>query len=216
VRRFVLLKTGAQMPVFRDRADLLRRFRSGDPAALEEVYWAYVGKIEGIVRHGVAVPATGGRVGGPGRQRADLADLVQEIFIRAFTPSARQTYDGLREYGPYLFTVARNVVIDWARRNGREIPTLDVDLERLVEAPGPALAEETPAGELEIVRRYLDGLPPELQAVHQVRYEQGMSQRTAAERLGVTRQQLRTLEDHLRSGLRRALKRSELGKPAAG
>jgi RNA polymerase sigma factor (sigma-70 family) len=199
------------MPVFRDRAELLRRFRVGDPAALEEVYWAYVGKIEAIVRHGVVVP--GGRVGGPGG-RADLADLVQETFIRAFTPGARRAYDGLRDYGPYLFTVARHVVIDWGRRQGREIPTLDADLEGLVEPPGPPLPEEAPAGELEIVRRYLEALSPELRAVHEVRYEQGLSQREAADRLGVSRQQLRTLEDHLRTGLRRALKRSELG--AAG
>ena len=201
------------MPVFRDRAELLRRFRAGDPPALEEVYWAYVGKIEGIVRHGVAVPGTGGRVGGSGRHRADLADLVQEIFIRAFAPPARQAYDGLRDYGPYLFTVARHVVIDWGRRQGREIPTLDVDLEGLVEAPGPPLPEEAAAGDLDIVRRYLDQLSAELRAVHQVRYEQGLSQREAADRLGVSRQQLRTLEDHLRTGLRRALKRSELAAP---
>jgi RNA polymerase sigma-70 factor (ECF subfamily) len=196
------------MPVFRDRAELLRRFRAGDPAALEEVYWAYVGKIDAIVRHGVVVP--GGRVGGSGGHRADLADLVQETFIRAFAPAARQAYDGLRDYGPYLFTVARHVVIDWGRRHGREIPTLDTDLEGLVETPGPSLPEESPAGELEIVRRYLEDLSPELRAVHQVRYEQGLSQREAADRLGVSRQQLRTLEDHLRTGLRRALKRSAL------
>jgi RNA polymerase sigma-70 factor (ECF subfamily) len=203
------------MPVFRDRAELLRRFRAGDPRALEEVYWAYLDKVEGIARHGFALSEGRGRVGGVGRRRDDLRDLVQEVFIKAFAAPARQAYDGLRDYGPYLFTVARNVLVDWARRQGREIPTLDADLERLVEVPGPPLLDEGSDGQVEIARRYLEGLSPELRAVHQARYEQGLSQREAADRLGMTRQALRTLEEHLRTGLRRALKRAALVAPPA-
>ena len=78
-------------------------------------------------------PKDGEAVGGVCRQPQDLADLVQEVFMRAFSREGRQAYDGLRDYGPYLFAIARNVLVDWARVRGREIPSPWLELETAIE-----------------------------------------------------------------------------------
>ena len=190
------------MTLFRDRPWLLATFREGDRKALEEVYWAYVDRIERLVQHGFLLTSSGVRVRGlPADERSDL---IQEIFARAFSERARTSYDGLREYGPYLATIARNVLVDHARRRGREIS---------LEAVG-ALPEALPSDEsdhadpatLRVVETYLSQLDPELRAVHEERYVRGRSQYEAAMRLQISRQQLRTREQRLRQGLARALK----------
>lgn len=66
--------------------------------------------------HGVAAPI---RLGA-GLPEGDLEVLVQNTFVRAFSPSARAAYDGLRPFGSYLVTIARNLLIDEARARNRE------------------------------------------------------------------------------------------------
>ncbi|HEX7499962.1 MAG TPA: sigma factor-like helix-turn-helix DNA-binding protein, partial [Polyangia bacterium] len=62
----------------------------------------------------------------------------------------------------------------------------------------------TPAT-MRVVEAYLSTLPQDLREVHKLRYEEGLSQEQAAEKLGVGRQTLRTLERRLRDGLVTAL-----------
>jgi RNA polymerase sigma-70 factor (ECF subfamily) len=56
-----------------------------------------------------------------------------------------------------------------------------------------------------IVEGYLRALPDELKQIHEARFVKGLSQRDAADALGISRQQLRTREARLRDGLRRLL-----------
>jgi len=207
------------MSVFRGRPDLLARFRDGDREALETVYRAYVGKVSDIVAHGFRIVATGGAVAGLGRRPAALADAVQEIFLKAFSRNARVAFDASREFGPYLATIARNVLVDRARRSGREIlmPEVDLDVAGTGSAGDPypeipAQWEDETA--ITVARQFIQGLPPELARLHQVRYVDGLSQRDAAAHLGITRQTLRTLEGKLREGLRQALQRTQASQEA--
>jgi RNA polymerase sigma-70 factor (ECF subfamily) len=199
------------MTVFRGRADLLQRFREGDPDALEIVYRTYRTKVVALVRYGLRGPDQGGGARRFGRPE-DLGDLVQETFMRAFAPAARSGFDGLRDYGPYLHAVARNVMLAWARRTGREVPTDWPELEALASAnePHDDGADADPQVRA-VVASYVEGLEPELRAVHEARYLRGLSQEQGAAALGISRQSLRTLEKRLRTGLRRALKHGELG-----
>jgi RNA polymerase sigma-70 factor (ECF subfamily) len=201
------------MTVFRGQPELLRRFRAGDPAALETVYRTYVDRVGGILRFGFRVASTGAVVSGVTGDAHDTADLVQEVFVKAFAPAARLAYDGLRDYAPFLYAIARNVAVDWARRRGREVLTGWAELERAEElAPHdhePPWADE---GTMTVVNRYIDRLDDELRRVHEVRYRDGLSQRDAAQELGIGRQRLRTLEARLRDGLRRELASARLGQ----
>jgi RNA polymerase sigma factor (sigma-70 family) len=192
----------ARMEIFGNDHGLLRRFREGDRQALAHVYWATVDKVEALLRKRLCGVGPAWAGGAP----SELEDLVQEVFIRAFAPETRLGYDGLRPYLPYLFTIARNTLVDWWRRRGRELPTsLTLD-----DAPEEAAVDET-AGSfadprtMALVERFVRGLPADLRAVHEARFDRGLSQRDAAEALGMGRQTLRTLERRLTDQLREAL-----------
>jgi RNA polymerase sigma factor (sigma-70 family) len=197
--------------VFAGKPDLLVRFRQGDPAALETVYWAYIDPITRTVQqimNGFGA-ARGERVN---FGKAELADLVHEVFTRAFSPASRQHYDGNRPYGPYLGQIARNVVIDHWRMIRRRV-ALDVAplLEALsVESAALENAAERWADQetIAVVERYLASLEPDVRRVHEALYVQGLSQRDAAAALGLGRQAVRGIEARLRDGLRRELKRA--------
>jgi RNA polymerase sigma factor (sigma-70 family) len=141
---------------------------------------------------------------------AELGDVVQEVFARAFSPACRSRYDGQRPYGPYLVQIARNAVADHWRSVRREV-VLDVEplLDALSLEAGPAVPERWADQEtVATVERYLASLPPELRRVHDALYVRGLSQREAAAVLGLGRQAIRGIEAMLRAGLRRELQRS--------
>jgi RNA polymerase sigma-70 factor (ECF subfamily) len=188
--------------------DLLRRFRRGDREALERVYWAYVDRVERVVRYGVRLLREGGVVHVEGLGRDDVADLVQATFTSAFSERARLAYDGIRDYGPFLVTITGNLLASRWRKHGRELPS--ADLEAL---DGAAIVEEPVADEatLHVVREYLNGLPDTLRGVYEQRFVGGVSQEEAGRRLGLSRQQVRTLENRLLNGLAARLEEVGLG-----
>src|SRR5262245_44827660 len=150
------------MPIFRGKPDLLRRFRAGDRAALESVYRAYVDKVTGIVRFGFRLPSASGTVSGASMSAGETSDLVHEIFVKAFAGPARASFDGLRDYGPYLYALTRNVLADWRRRLGRELPTDVHELrkagdEAWVPDDGDEVYPWADADTIALVRRYVDG-----------------------------------------------------------
>ena len=184
---------------FAESSDFLQRFKAGERSFLEKVYFAYVDEVEAHVRHFLA--ASGRKSGA----RPDVGDLVQEAFVRAFGEKARLALDGQRDYGPFLGALTRNLMIDWARRNGRELPTEDLD--RFPESPPPSEREWADPETMAEVNAYLGEVPPELREVHEFRYVQCRSQDETCGALGISRQTLRTREKHLREGLRRRLSR---------
>jgi RNA polymerase sigma-70 factor, ECF subfamily len=194
------------MPILRSNPNLLDGFRAGKPEALTTVYWEYVRRIEQLLSAGFDLRSQGTRIPGVGG-KPDFADLVQEVFARAFSEKGRRGYDGLRNYGPYLYAIARNILIDRSREQRREIAVpfakLEAAIDTQTEVPDPE-PWAVPAT-MKLVEEYLAALPHDLREVHRIRYEEGHSQEQAAEELGVGRQTLRTLEQRLRNGLAAAL-----------
>jgi RNA polymerase sigma-70 factor, ECF subfamily len=198
---------------FPDQPGLLRAFREGQRSALETVYRAYVVAIDRYLRT-LARRTANLELG----QTSAIADLLQEVFVRAFSPTGRNGYDGVRDYGPYLITIARNCFIDAARARGREVPTspdaLPITLED--ETGSPDWYEPKTLDALAV---YIRDLTPELKAVYEQRFVRGLSQEETSRQLGLSRRGIRTAEQRLRSGLRRALIRAgislrELAEPA--
>jgi RNA polymerase sigma factor (sigma-70 family) len=195
------------MPHLRSDRQLLAGFRRGDRPALERVYWAYVDQVVKVGRFGLR---SGASAHVPGVARAhELPDLVQEVFARAFAPPARAAYDGVRDYAPYLLRLTANLLVDRHRKLGREIAMAAADLEGVLEVGGPSESPERWL-EPELVRAtnaYVAAMTEELRAVYEQRFVAGLSQRDAAERLGLTRPRLRTLEARLCQGLESWLRR---------
>jgi RNA polymerase sigma-70 factor (ECF subfamily) len=120
------------------------------------------------------------------------------------------SFDGSRDFGPYLRGIARNVMVDRARRNGRELLVPEIQFDEAAASgsdPYPdIMVEWEDPDAIAVARRFIQDLSPDLARVHLVRYVEGLSQREAAAQLGITRQMLRTLEGKLREGLREALR----------
>lgn len=194
---------------FEGNRDLLERFRRGERSALEQVYWAYVTRVDRLVRRllhfhgGTRLVAA-----------ANVEDLVQDSFTRAFGPAARQAYDGLRDYGPYLLAIVRNIVADMLRLRQREVLAGTAEIEAWLALEDVAAAEDPSSWidpmTLARVREYLSRLPFDLQSVHHRRYVLDEAQDVAADALGLSRQRLRTLEKKLRLGLIRELKKTRM------
>ncbi len=118
-----------------------------------------------------------------GRVRDDPAaeDIVQEVLLSIHT--ARHTYRPERRLEPWVRTIARNAVIDWARRQtrarGRES---GVDAAELA-----APEDESPSAFLSPgLERALSALPDaQRQAVVMLKLE-GLTVAEAAEKAGVT------------------------------
>src|SRR5216110_1237368 len=102
--------TMAVMPIFRDDPNLLTRFRRGERDALLHVYRCYADDVAQALRRGFGL-------GTFPLQSADVVDLVQESFAKAFSPAGRVGFDGQRDYRPYLLALVRNVYVDWLRRH---------------------------------------------------------------------------------------------------
>ena len=175
--------------------ELLASFRAGRPEALERIYRENAEAIQALVqtrlrRSGHFSPA-------------NAADLVQEIFTKAFSSRARLAYDGVRAYGPFLRQLASNTLIDWLRTQGREIAgALDIDALAETHLTTHASTTRFPPEAIAITRRFIHELPPELRRVHEQRFLAAESQGAAAQALGISRQTLRTLERRLLDRLR--------------
>jgi len=191
------------MTLFRHKPALLSAFRRGDREALETVYRHYGRSIEVHLR--LLARRSGAR---ELAQAGVVEDLLQEAFLRAFSAPAREAYDGVREFGPYLKAIARNCFVDLLRTRRHERRLLCA--ESFVSVDQIQANDELPNTRLVLLEDYLTSLPPALRGVYEKRFEQGLSQGDACRMLALSRRSLRTLEEHLRRGFRKALVRKQL------
>jgi len=192
---------------------LLREFRAGARDALTSVYELHAREIAGLLQRGFSFRTAGRDRRFAGFASAfDMQDALHETFRRAFEPRARDGYDGIRPYGPYLRTIARNVVL--TRFRGREVLFPDVDVVEVDDdgvpvRRSPVHSDSLPSPERavhhaqtkELVESFLASLCHEDRVLIECRFVEGLSQRQAAERLGVGRQRLRTREQRVKRKL---------------
>lgn len=132
------------------------------------------------------------------RDQADVADVRQEVYERALGGSPA---DGLRSTRGFVFTIARNVLIDRARRarivSFEQIADIDT-VEGEVDVDGTD-RRMTARDELRRAMLGLEQLPPRCREVVRLRKVEGLSIRETAERMGVSHH---TIERQLTLGLR--------------
>jgi RNA polymerase sigma factor (sigma-70 family) len=187
---------------FREHPELLAGFREGRREVLERVYRAYVLLVERYLR------ALAYRGGNPDlAQPAALCDLLQETFVRAFAPEARRRYDGVRLYGAYLATIAHHSFVDALRLLGRETPEEPEVLSRGLDEIVPP-EEIRDVKLLGVLNAFLGELPAQLRELCEQRFVLGRSQEEVSAALGLSRGTLRTDEQRLRRGLRKALRKA--------
>ncbi|HZH04741.1 MAG TPA: sigma-70 family RNA polymerase sigma factor [Myxococcaceae bacterium] len=201
------------MSLLPEDAAVLRAFRQGEPGALTRVYREYSPLVVRYLARGFYTRA--GSTVSPARVGPlDLDAAHQETFLRAFSPRVRNAYDGIRPYEAFLFAVARSAAVDVLRAAGK-LSRHTVAWDEAGSAVD-ALAEDgfTPeegalSGEIRVlVRTFLDARTQEERSLAELRFVQGLSQASAGAALGLTRQEVRTLEGRLRQGLVQYLERA--------
>jgi RNA polymerase sigma-70 factor (ECF subfamily) len=140
--------------------------------------------------------------------KADVDDLLQEVYVRV-CESARQRIPEPTK--PFVFTIARNLLIDRVRRE-RIIPieaVSDLDaLEIEKDEPGPersAIARD----ELRRLQGALDRLPARAREAIVLKQVDGLSRREIAERMGIGEG---TVKQYVADGIR-ALAAHFYGEP---
>jgi RNA polymerase sigma-70 factor, ECF subfamily len=109
--------------------DLMRSAISGDAAAYHRLLKAVTPVLRAAARRGLA------RAGQPVDQSEDI---VQDILLAVHLK--RHTWDVNAPFAPWLFTIARNKLIDALRRRGKRI---FVNVDELAETLPAEVTEET-------------------------------------------------------------------------
>ena len=163
--------------------ELLVRVAKRDREAFEVLYGRYVRPVFGLALR---------RLG----DRGHAEDAVQEAFTAIWRSAS--TYRPERgAAGGWLYTVARNAIVDRLRRNG---PAADAELPELASGePGPAQYAEDSYVSWR-VHRALEELQPREREVIELAYWSGMSQSEVAAYLHLP---LGTVKTRTRSGLTR-------------
>jgi RNA polymerase sigma-70 factor, ECF subfamily len=164
-------------------AELLARVGERDRESFEILYGRYVRPVFGLALR---------RLG----DRGHAEDAVQEAFAAIWRSAS--TYRPERgAAGGWIYTVARNAIVDRLRRNG---PAADAELPELAShEPGPAQQAEDSDVAFR-VHRALEELQPREREVIELAYWSGMSQSEVAEYLHLP---LGTVKTRTRSGLAR-------------
>ena len=174
----------------RTDAELIAHVADGDRVAFEELHRRYARSVLGIALR---------RIGDRGRAE----DATQDTFASIWRSAAR--FDPQKgEATSWLYTVARNAIVDGLRR--RREPPVDEAPEIAAPEPGPDDAAES-AWVAWRVHRALETLPEQERSLVQLAYWSELSQREIAEYLGVP---LGTIKTRTRSALRRLA--DELGE----
>jgi len=131
------------------------------------------------------------------RDKSDIEDLLQDIYVRVYEAAKKETPASAK---PFVFTTARNLLINRVRRE-HVIPieaVADLDaLDVAIDAPGPdrsAIARD----DLRQLQAALDRLPPRCREVVVKRRIDGLTRREIALSMGITED---TVSAHLTDGI---------------
>ncbi len=117
---------------------------------------------------------------------ADRENVVHEVFYRLLRdPSLREAFSG-GSMGAWLHRVTQRQALDYLRKQGREVP---VEPERLTDdvAPSGRVDFEEQAMARQWVDRFRSHLPAKWRPVFEACFVEGLDQRSAATRLGLSR-----------------------------
>lgn len=131
------------------------------------------------------------------RNRGEAEDLCHDVYVKVYEAASREIPDPAK---PFVFAVARNLLINRSRRE--QIVSIDTvaDPDTLGIArdePGPdraAIAKQ----ELHRLQAALDRLPPRCREAVVLRKIEGLPRREIAQRMGISEA---TVAEHLAAGM---------------
>jgi RNA polymerase sigma-70 factor (ECF subfamily) len=129
---------------------------------------------------------------------AEVADLSQETFARIYEAAQRERPLLAK---PFLFQIARNLMIDHLRKQNV------VSLETMADFEWVNLPDDKPSSErqtaarqeLALLQAALDELPPRCRQIVMMQRVDGLSQKDIAQQLGIS---VETVQTQLAKGMR--------------
>lgn len=168
-------------------AVLVARFQAGDHDAFAEIFEREWPAIHGLLAASV-------------RDRAEVEDLTQEVFTRAFTGLARYVDTG-RPLTAYLAEIGRNLLRDrWRRQQTRPTMVSNVP-ETASDRPSPDAVMETAEDRLRLVAA-LGRLPDQYRRVLHLRVVEGRSSAEVGAMFSINANALRQLQFRALQALR--------------
>ena len=179
--------------------ELLAAYQQGDPAAFEALLRRHRGPLFTFLLRMLG-----------NREKAE--DLAQETFLRIV--KGAQAWERRARFQTWLFTIARNLCVDEARRERfRRADSLDAD------GPSgePPLADSVPGGEIDpgrgaesarlrpILQNALLSLPVEQREVFVLREQAGLPFREIAALVGANENTVKSRMRYALDGRRKAL-----------
>lgn len=132
------------------------------------------------------------------RNEAEISDLRQEAYARIYEAARRERPMQVK---PFLFQVARNLIID--RLRSQAVVALesmaDLDWLNVCDDRPSSEAHVAARQELRLLQAALDELPPRCRQVILMRKVDGLSQKEVARRMGVA---VDTVENQVAKGMR--------------
>ncbi len=131
------------------------------------------------------------------RNKSDVEDLCHDVYVRIYEAAQREIPNPVR---PFVFAVARNLLLNRARHENVVAIEAVADLESLgvaLDEPGPdrnVIARQ----ELHRLQVALDRLPPRIREVVVMRKIEGLSRPEIAARLGIAQS---TISEYLANGM---------------
>lgn len=167
--------------------ELIKRFRSGDKSAFNELYDSYKWLIYNYIYHVT-------------NNRAMAEDLTQETMVKVYTKI--QKYRPTGKFFSWIYTIARNITFTELRKNkGKKALSLDKEifgddkgtLADLIsddhDGPYDELCREESAGK---IKEMLDMMPEEFREVLILRFKQDLSYSEIAGMVGCSENNVAT------------------------
>jgi RNA polymerase sigma-70 factor, ECF subfamily len=170
--------------------DLVRRIRTNEPDAFDELYARYSPRVFGYLYQ---------RLNG---NHEEAEDLTAEVFAKVYEKIDSYQVQGA-PLSSWLFRIAHNRLIDSVRRRPRQT---QVGLDLAPEVPaGPAFQGVDQAVALEQIKIGLARLTPEQRQVIELRFLEGKSLAETAAEVGRNEDAVKKLQSRGLASLRRQI-----------
>ena len=184
---------------FTSTFDLVERFRAGDETAFSQLFAAYRPRLAVLIRYKLSDRL---------RQRVEVDDLLQEVFLAAAKDIGGFTYRSPGSFMSWLSRIADHLIADEARSQARQKRNAELVRFRSVGNPGgPEPVDPTTPSRIftqnesiENLLARLDALPPDYRQAILLAKVQGLSSAEMATQMGRSREAVAVL-------LHRALQR---------
>jgi RNA polymerase sigma-70 factor (ECF subfamily) len=169
-------------------AALVARARDGDESAYGELVRRHLGRA-----HALAFRIL--------REREDARDVTQDAFVRAWRALPR--FEGRSEFGTWLLRIVTNLALNRIRRDRLRAAR---PLEDVPEVQDPSAAIEQTGGALgRRIAAAINALPPVQRSVFILRFQEQLSVKETAERVGCSEGAVKASCFHAIRKLRAAL-----------